>query len=572
MIYPSTNYLMPNNLIPAGTAPNYGSGWSFSITKNELNQLLQNPAKLLVLDYSHDGAEARRYQPTEIDALHNNGQQALSYLSIGESSNWRYYFQNGWKTNPPGWQGKENPDWPGSSKVKYWDPDWQKITLEYLDKIIDSGFDGAYLDIVDAFDYWSNPKNGEGLVLDRADAAKRMIDWVEKIVEHARVDRGKPNFHVIPQNAEALLPYDTTGKFLKEISGVGVESLYFNGVQAQDPGSIAGRSANLNKVVAAGKPVLVIDYINDGSGYQGSNKVRIDSFWQRANLAGYTPQVNPLDRTTLTLDPLNNQLLLAQKAQSVSSPAVTPPAAIAPPVTTVQAAAKPIEAPVASPVPQTTVVQAVAPSVSVGKEGTANNDLLEGGQLIDRLFGADGDDTIKGFAGNDYLVGGRGADRIEAGDDWDMVYGEWGDDSISGGNGNDLLWGNDDNDTLFGDAGDDRLCGDRGDDVLTGGAGKDIFVYENFDPRALGRDTITDFEAGVDKIELRANIFTELAGKNWSFAVVDSNQAARSSSAQIIYNQTNGNLFYNDPGDAPAVNFANLSSKPVLSAADFQVF
>ncbi len=547
---------MPNNLIPAGTAPNYGSGWSFSITKNELSQLLQNPAKLLVLDYSHDGSDARRYRPAEIEALHHNGQQAISYLSIGESSNWRSYFQSGWKTNPPGWQGKENPDWPGSSKVKYWDPDWQKITLEYLDKIIDSGFDGAYLDIVDAFDYWSNPKNGEGLVLDRADAAKRMIDWVEKIVEHARVDRGKPNFHVIPQNAEALLPYDTTGKFLKEISGVGAESLYYNGVQTQDPGSIAGRSANLNKVVAAGKPVLVIDYINDGSGYQGDNKARIDSFWQRANLAGYTPQVNPLDRTTLTLDPLNNQLLLAQKAQSapIASPVVTPPT-IAPLVTTVQAAAKPITAP-----------------ASASQEGTANNDLLAGTSSIDRLFGADGDDTIKGLAGDDYLVGGRGADRIEAGDDWDIAYGEWGNDSINGGNGNDLLWGNDDNDTLSGDAGDDRLCGDRGDDVLTGGAGKDIFVYENFDPRTLGRDTITDFEVGVDKIELRANVFTELTGKNWSFAVVDSNQAAQSSSAQVIYNQTNGNLFYNDAGDTPAVNFANFSSKPVLAATNFQVF
>jgi cysteinyl-tRNA synthetase, unknown class len=521
---------MPNNLIPAGTAPNYGSGWSFSITKNELNQLLQNPAKLLVLDYSHDGSDARRYQSAEIDALHSNGQQAISYLSIGESSNWRSYFQSGWKTNPPGWQGKENPDWPGSSKVKYWDPDWQRITLEYLDKIIDSGFDGAYLDIVDAFDYWSNPKNGEGLVLDRADAAQRMIDWVEKIVEHARVSRGKPNFHVIPQNAESLLPYDTTGKFLQQISGVGVESLYYNGVQAQDPGGIAGRSANLNKVVAAGKPVLVIDYINDGSGYQGGNKARIDSFWQRANLAGYTPQVNPLDRTTLTLDPLNNQLLLAQKAQS---------------------------APIASP---------------ASKEGTANNDLLEGTSSVDRLFGADGNDTIKGLAGNDYLVGGQGADRIDAGDDWDLVYGEWGNDSINGDNGNDLLWGNDDNDTLSGDAGDDRLCGDRGNDVLTGGAGKDIFVYENFDPRTLGRDTITDFEAGIDKIELRTNVFKKLAGKNWSFAVVESNQAAESSAAQLIYNKTNGNLFYNDAGDIPAVNFANLSSKPVLVATDFQVF
>ncbi len=530
---------MPNNLIPAGTAPNYGSGWSFSITNNELNQLLQNPAKLLVIDYSHDGSEARRYQPAELDALHSNGQQALSYLSIGESSNWRYYFQKAWNTNPPGWQGKENPEWPGSSKVKYWDADWQRITLEYLDKIIDSGFDGVYLDIVDAFDYWSNPNNGEGLVLDRADAATRMIDWVEKIVEHARVDKGKPNFHVVPQNAEALLPYDTTGKFLKEISGVGVESLYYNGVKAQDPGSIAERTTNLNKVVAAGKPVLVIDYINDGSGYQGANKARIDSFWQRASLAGYTPQVNPLDRTTLTLDPLNNQLLLAQKAQqSAAAPA------------TIQAAT-----PVTSP-----------------QDATDGNDLLVGSQLIDRLFGKDGDDTIQGLAGDDYLVGGQGADRLEAGDDWDMVYGEWGNDSINGGNGNDLLWGNDANDTLSGDAEDDRLCGDRGDDVLTGGAGKDIFVYENFEPRTLGRDTITDFEAGVDKIELRTNVFSKLASSNWSFAVVESNQAARSSNAQVIYNKTNGNLFYNDAGDAPAVNFANLSSKPVLAATDFQVF
>jgi cysteinyl-tRNA synthetase, unknown class len=564
---------MPNNLIPAGTAPNYGSGWSFSITNNELNQLLQNPAKLLVIDYSHDGSEARRYQPAEIDALHNNGQQAISYLSIGESSNWRYYFEPGWKNNPPAWQGKENPDWPGSSKVKYWDSDWQRITLEYLDKIIDSGFDGIYLDIVDAFDYWSNPKNGERLVLDRTDAATRMIDWVEKITEHARVVKGKPNFYVIPQNAEALLPYDTTGKFLKEISGVGVESLYYNGVQAQDPVGIAERTVNLNKVVAAGKPVLVIDYINDGSGYQGGNKARIDSFWQRANLAGYTPQVNPLDRTTLTLDPLNNQLLLAQKAQNAptTSPTVT---STTPQVMAVQTAAQPITEVIAPlPASKTTAVQATAP-VSISKEaqGTANNDLLEGTNFIDRLFGADGDDTIKGQASDDYLVGGRGADRLEAGDDWDMVYGEWGNDSINGGNGNDMLWGNDDNDSLSGDAGDDRLCGDQGNDVLTGGTGRDIFVYENFDPRSLGRDTITDFETGIDKIELRANIFTDLTGKNWIFAVVNNNRAVSTSKAQIIYNQANGNLYYNDAGDTPAVNFANLSNKPVLSAADFQVY
>jgi cysteinyl-tRNA synthetase, unknown class len=571
---------MPNNLIPAGTAPNYGSGWSFGITNNSLDQLLQNPAKLLILDYSHDGSELMRYQPSEIDTLHRNDQQVISYLSIGESSNWRSYFQNSWLTNPPSWQGKENPDWPGSSKVKYWDADWQKLTLEYLGKIIDSGFDGAYLDIVDGFDYWSNPQNGEGLVLDRADAAQRMIDWVEKITEYARVEKGKPNFHIIPQNAEALLPYDTTGKFLQEISGVGVESLYYNGLQAQDAEGIAERSTNLNKVVAAGKPVLVIDYINDGSGYQGGNKARVDSFWQQASLAGYTPQVNPLDRTLLTYDPLNNQLLLAQNAPK--QPAIAPitsvvaasPAII--PTTAVIAVTQPItEVTNTTSPPQVTEIPVIQIPVTASIQNVyvkTSDDLLMGTDSIDQLFGDDGDDTLDSQAGDDYLVGGQGSDQIDAGDDWDMVYGEWGNDEINGDAGNDMLWGNDDDDTLAGDTGDDRLVGDRGDDILTGGNGHDIFVYENFNPETLGRDTINDFEAGIDKIELRTNIFTELATNNWQFAVVNSNIEVNSSSAQIIYNQANGKLFYNNAGDTAAVNFAKLETKPVLTVEDFRVF
>jgi cysteinyl-tRNA synthetase, unknown class len=554
---------MPNNLIPAGIAPNDGSGWSFSITSNSFNQLLQNPAKLLILDYSQDGTEARRYQPKDIDALHSNGQQVISYLSIGEAEDYRYYFQDSWNSNPPSWLGKLNTDWPGNFKVKYWEAEWQQQIIGYLDKIIASGFDGIYLDIVDGFDYWSDPNNGEGLVLDRADAARRMIDWVEKLTEYARVEKGKPNFYVIPQNAEDLLPYDTTGKFLTQISGVGVESLYYDKTSRQSEESIAYRSANLNKVVAAGKSVLVIDYINDQSGYQGSNKTRIDDFWSRANLAGYTPQVNPTDATKLAGDPINNQLLLAQNAQSPSIPLPT--------VAQASATIAPIDnIPSAIAAPLSTTSNSAALPINLDVYGTANNDLLVGSSLIDRLFGEGGDDTLQGQGGDDYLAGNRGNDRIDAGDDWDFVYGEWGNDSINGGNGNDQLWGNDDNDTIEGDAGDDRLIGDRGDDILTGGAGRDIFVYENFDPRTLGRDLITDFEAGVDQIELRTNIFTDLANSNWSFALVNGDPA--SSSATIVYDQASGNLFYNDSGDLPAVNFANLENKPVLAASDFRVF
>ena len=44
--------------------------------------------------------------------------------------------------------------------VKYWDPEWQKIIYgndaSYAKKLIDAGFNGAYLDIIDAFSYFEN--------------------------------------------------------------------------------------------------------------------------------------------------------------------------------------------------------------------------------------------------------------------------------------------------------------------------------------------------------------------------------------------------------------------------------
>jgi len=47
----------------------------------------------------------------------------------------------------------QNPDWPGNNKVKYWDPGWQKVMHQYLAKIIATGYDGAYLDVIDAYLY-----------------------------------------------------------------------------------------------------------------------------------------------------------------------------------------------------------------------------------------------------------------------------------------------------------------------------------------------------------------------------------------------------------------------------------
>jgi cysteinyl-tRNA synthetase, unknown class len=95
----------------------------------------------------------------ELRAKANGGRRlVIAYMSVGEAENYRWYWQSGWNPGSPAWLGAENPDWPGNFTVKYWDPEWQKIIYgndgSYLKKILDAGFDGVYLDRIDAFEYY----------------------------------------------------------------------------------------------------------------------------------------------------------------------------------------------------------------------------------------------------------------------------------------------------------------------------------------------------------------------------------------------------------------------------------
>ncbi len=117
------------------------------------------------------------------------------------------------------------------------------------------------------------------------------------------------------------------------------------------------------------------------------------------------------------------------------------------------------------------------------------------GQIFDpREAGID----IQGTGKADDFVGSKFNDKIK---------GKGGNDNIVGGKKNDKLWGDGGKDKLFGDKGKDKLFGGKGDDKLTGGAGKDVFVFK----KQEGKDTITDFENGKDKIDLKAFNFANKA-------------------------------------------------------------
>ncbi len=177
----------------------------------------------------------------------------------------------------------------------------------------------------------------------------------------------------------------------------------------------------------------------------------------------------------------------------------------------------------------------------------ANTLLGNGGN--DRLFGYGGDDILTTGAGNDTLNGGTGTDTMTGGAGNDTYEVDNLDDlvierasqigtdlvnatvsfyatglnqdgienivlrgtaainatgnalanTIQGNEAANTILGNGGNDSLFGNGGNDVLDGGAGNDTLVGGSGSDSFVFR----MGYNRDTIRDFQSGIDNVDLQ---------------------------------------------------------------------
>jgi hypothetical protein len=108
--------------------------------------------------------------------------------------------------------------------------------------------------------------------------------------------------------------------------------------------------------------------------------------------------------------------------------------------------------------------------------------------------------------------------------------------------------------TIYGTAGNDIITGHRGRDIISGGKGADTFVYESICD--VG-DTITDFQVGIDKIDLR-QVFQSLNLSKLNFA------SALSLGYLRFQAQGNNTQVWIDPdgssGKGRAVKFLNLNN------------
>jgi len=163
-----------------------------------------------------------------VEALHQSKKDRLviAYIDIGQAEEWRSYWQADWKLGEPEWIVGADPDgWEGNYPLAYWYKDWQDVFLNpktgYLQKLLDAGFDGIYLDWIEAY--------SDELVLSKAkddgvDAVEEMINWVAKLGRYARAQR--PEFLVIAQNAAELT---TNEDYLEAIDALAQEQIWFDG-------------------------------------------------------------------------------------------------------------------------------------------------------------------------------------------------------------------------------------------------------------------------------------------------------------------------------------------------------
>ena len=137
-------------------------------------------------------------------------------------------------------------------------------------------------------------------------------------------------------------------------------------------------------------------------------------------------------------------------------------------------------------------------------------------------------------------------------------------DEITGYLGSESLAGLAGNDTSAGGAGNDTLSGGDGSDRLSGGSGADRFVFDTADA-LVHADLITDFVSGVDRIALKASVFTGL-GSVGDVVGLD---------AHLTYNSGTGALAYDadGAGGVGAVTFATLGvgTHPATLGVDFLI-
>jgi cysteinyl-tRNA synthetase len=251
------------------------------------------------------------------DGLHRK--LIIAYIDVGEAEDWRWYWtwSRDWDCTgdpPDDWPDfilTCDPDgWSGNYPVAYWDPAWKDIIIygqdsdparDYnsaIDEAIRDGFDGIYLDWVEAFedDEVAAAARAAGL-----DPAAEMITFIQEMRDYA--NPRNPDFVIIQQNAASLI--DGRPELVNVIDAISQEAIWYDGeadVDWEDPtgydwandASLVNYYLNhLDQYLSAGLPVFDCEYALDYA----------NTAYTSALHHGYVPYVTRRALSRLTTTP-----------------------------------------------------------------------------------------------------------------------------------------------------------------------------------------------------------------------------------------------------------------------------
>jgi len=261
--------------------------WVYWLDGPRLDQIGPSGYDLAVIDYSQDGSANAEFSADAITALRAGGcgRRVVAYLSIGEAEDYRFYWQAGWRPGNPSWITARNTRWKGNYLVQFWTPEWQALVRQYVDRIVAAGFDGIYLDRVDAY---QEPRlRGH---------EQDMVNFVLDIAAYARARSPLgDDFGVFVQNAEELGARHPD--YVDQLTGIGREETYVLATNhpVDDTQSAATEALlNLFRRSDGSGLILTVDYADQAD--------LIADACIRSSAQGFVPYVGPVGLDRMTLD------------------------------------------------------------------------------------------------------------------------------------------------------------------------------------------------------------------------------------------------------------------------------
>jgi cysteinyl-tRNA synthetase len=245
------------------------------------------------------------------DGIHRK--LVIAYIDIGQAEEWRWYWHG-----RPTYEGSTKPcseiiaeiqswapwvvacdpdGWGGNYPVAYWYPAWKEIVIggtqlgagigsvyfdSLLDEVIQDGFDGVYLDWVEA---WEMPAIQQRADEEGRDVGTEMLKFLQAIKNYGK--QFNPSFLVIQQNSSELINEVGVSKLRSAVDAIAQEGVWWEGDATDnwdDESGFDQPSGNedyylprLRKYRDTGFTVFVCEYANNEAA-DAYNKAKNEGF------------------------------------------------------------------------------------------------------------------------------------------------------------------------------------------------------------------------------------------------------------------------------------------------------